>query len=76
MLRSTHPLLKLVADDGTTVVYTSNVGLNNETAMAIPEDQMETYKIGSICAFIAWVSYVLAVWAFKAVLVFLYNRLT
>ncbi|KAL4919018.1 hypothetical protein BDW62DRAFT_217131 [Aspergillus aurantiobrunneus] len=59
-----------------TAVYSSNIGLNTETAMQIPDDQVEGYKIGSVCAFVAWLAYIFAVWSFKAVLVFLYTRLT
>ncbi|KAL4799610.1 hypothetical protein BDV19DRAFT_385378 [Aspergillus venezuelensis] len=59
-----------------TAVYSSNIGLNDETAMQIPEEQVRSYRIGSICAFVAWLAYIFAVWAFKGVLVFLYTRLT
>ncbi|KAL4969811.1 uncharacterized protein BDV14DRAFT_195341 [Aspergillus stella-maris] len=59
-----------------TAVYDSNIGLNDETAMQIPDHEIRSYRIGSICAFVAWLAYILAVWAFKGVLVFLYTRLT
>ncbi|KAL4779017.1 hypothetical protein BJX76DRAFT_341893 [Aspergillus varians] len=59
-----------------TVVYPSNIGLNEETALQIPDSEVPSYKIGSVCGFIAWLAYILAVWSFKAVLVFLYTRLT
>ena len=68
--------LEMIPNAATTVVYNSNVGLNDKSAMMIPEDQVPSYRTGSICAFIAWISYILSVWAFKAALVFLYNRLT
>ncbi|OJJ55947.1 hypothetical protein ASPSYDRAFT_60095 [Aspergillus sydowii CBS 593.65] len=59
-----------------TAVYSSNIGLNAETALQIPDSEVGLYKIGSVCAFVAWLAYILAVWAFKGVLVFLYTRLT
>lgn len=59
-----------------TDVYGSNIGLSTETALQIPDSELQSYKIGSICGFLAWIAYILAVWAFKGVLVFLYTRLT
>ncbi|KAE8394479.1 hypothetical protein ETB97_007508 [Aspergillus alliaceus] len=59
-----------------TDVYGSNIGLNEETAALIPDEKVPQIRKGSICAFVAWVTYIGMVWAFKGVLVFLYNRLT
>ncbi|KAL3476714.1 hypothetical protein BJX99DRAFT_138480 [Aspergillus californicus] len=59
-----------------TAVYNSNIGLNTETALQVPDSEVHSYTLGSICAFVAWLAYILAVWSFKAVLVFLYTRLT
>ncbi|KAL2827219.1 hypothetical protein BDW59DRAFT_179220 [Aspergillus cavernicola] len=59
-----------------TAVYSSNIGLDTETALQVPDSEVNSYKIGSVCAFVAWLAYILAVWSFKAVLVFLYTRLT
>ncbi|OQE17726.1 hypothetical protein PENFLA_c023G05071 [Penicillium flavigenum] len=59
-----------------TDVYGSNIGLNEKTAMEVPDSQVATLRTGSIDAFVAWVSYVFMVWLFKGVLMFLYNRLT
>ncbi|KAL4987331.1 hypothetical protein BDW68DRAFT_177935 [Aspergillus falconensis] len=59
-----------------TDVYSSNIGLNEETAAQVPDDQIEFLRKGSIFAFIAWLSYIFMVWSFKAVLIFLYSRLT
>ncbi|BCS17649.1 uncharacterized protein APUU_10477S [Aspergillus puulaauensis] len=59
-----------------TAVYSSNIGLDTETALQVPDSEVALYKIGSVCAFVAWLAYILAVWAFKGVLVFLYTRLT
>ncbi|KAE8347035.1 hypothetical protein BDV24DRAFT_158029 [Aspergillus arachidicola] len=59
-----------------TDVYGSNIGLNEKTAELIPDEKVSGIRKGSICAFIAWITYICMVWAFKGVLVFLYNRLT
>ncbi|PLB40376.1 uncharacterized protein BDW47DRAFT_135147 [Aspergillus candidus] len=59
-----------------TDVYGSNIGLTPETARDIPDDEVPSYRIGSVCGFVAWIAYIVAVWAFKGVLVFLCNRLT
>ncbi|KXG53247.1 uncharacterized protein PGRI_002970 [Penicillium griseofulvum] len=59
-----------------TDVYGSNIGLNEKTAMEVPDSQVATLRTGSIHAFIAWLSYVFMVWSFKGVLMFFYNRLT
>ncbi|KAJ5689627.1 hypothetical protein N7462_004019 [Penicillium macrosclerotiorum] len=59
-----------------TAVHKSNIGLNNKTAMEIPDDEIADYRAGSIDAFIAWISYIALVWAFKGVLMFLYGRMT
>ncbi|KAJ5092849.1 hypothetical protein N7456_008710 [Penicillium angulare] len=59
-----------------TSVHMSNIGLNKETAMAIPESMVADYRTGSIDAFIAWIAYIAMVWAFKGVLLCLYHRMT
>ncbi|CBF71747.1 hypothetical protein AN6924.2 [Aspergillus nidulans FGSC A4] len=59
-----------------TDVYGSNIGLNEQTALEVPDDQVEDLREGSIYAFIAWLSYIFLVWSFKGVLIFLYSRLT
>ena len=66
----------MIPNAATTVVYNSNVGLDDKTAMMIPDNQLGSYRTGSICAFVAWIAYILSVWGFKTALVFLYNRLT
>lgn len=57
-------------------VYGSNIGLTSETALDIPDNEVPSYTIGSVCGFVAWIAYIVAVWAFKGVLVFLCTRLT
>ncbi|KAL4771973.1 hypothetical protein BDW60DRAFT_207705 [Aspergillus nidulans var. acristatus] len=59
-----------------TDVYGSNIGLNAQTALEVPDDKVEDLREGSIYAFIAWLSYIFLVWSFKGVLIFLYSRLT
>ncbi|PWY84758.1 hypothetical protein BO70DRAFT_423741 [Aspergillus heteromorphus CBS 117.55] len=59
-----------------TSVYGSNIGLNETTAAEVPDDEVADLRQGSIYAFLAWLSYIFMAWAFKGVLVFLYNRLT
>ncbi|KAJ5971654.1 uncharacterized protein N7479_001572 [Penicillium vulpinum] len=59
-----------------TDVYGSNIGLNEKTAMEVPDSQVAALRTGSIHAFVAWISYIFMVWLFKGVLMFLYNRLT
>ncbi|KAL4915693.1 hypothetical protein BDW62DRAFT_219242 [Aspergillus aurantiobrunneus] len=59
-----------------TDVFGSNIGLNDQSALAVPDDQVDSLREGSIDAFIAWLSYIFMVWSFKGVLIFLYSRLT
>lgn len=54
----------------------SNIGLDEKSALEVPDDQVPILRKGSIQAFIAWLSYIFMVWSFKGVLMFLYNRLT
>ncbi|KAJ5503865.1 hypothetical protein N7463_006739 [Penicillium fimorum] len=67
-----HTVLLYLCND----VYGSNIGLNEKTAMEVPDNQVTALRTGSIDAFIAWISYICMVWSFKGVLMFLYNRLT
>lgn len=62
--------------DYKTAVHSSNIGLNEKSAMEIPDDLVSDYRQGSLDAFIAWIAYIATVWAFKGVLVILYNRMT
>ncbi|KAK2771063.1 hypothetical protein FQN53_005220 [Emmonsiellopsis sp. PD_33] len=57
-------------------VFGSNIGFNEETAMLVPDSEIPRRRKGAIFAFIAWLCYIFLVWAFKGVLMFLYNRLT
>ena len=44
--------------------------------MEVPDDQVAALRLGSIHAFIAWLSYIFMAWSFKGVLLLLYNQLT
>lgn len=57
-------------------VYGSNIGLTPKSAMEVPDDQVAALRLGSIHAFIAWLSYIFLAWSFKGVLLLLYNQLT
>ncbi|KAI5924177.1 hypothetical protein F4810DRAFT_719425 [Camillea tinctor] len=56
--------------------FGNNIGLNSETAMAIPDADVPRIVKGSKHAYVAWVFYILLIWTLKMVLLFLYNRLT
>ncbi|KAI0011512.1 hypothetical protein F4779DRAFT_615534 [Xylariaceae sp. FL0662B] len=54
----------------------NNVGLNEQTALEVPDSDVPRLIEGSKHAYAAWVFYILLIWSLKAVLLFLYNRLT
>lgn len=54
----------------------SNIGLNEKSAMEVPDSEVHKLQQGGIFAFLAWISYICLVWSFKGVLMFLYNRIT
>lgn len=54
----------------------SNIGLNEKSAMEVPDSEVHKLQQGGIYAFVAWISYICLVWSFKGVLMFLYNRIT
>ncbi|KAI9926619.1 hypothetical protein ASPWEDRAFT_187222 [Aspergillus wentii DTO 134E9] len=65
----------------TTFLYTcalfgNNIGLNPETAAAIPDSQVPQLVKGSKHAYAAWIFYILLVWSLKGVVIFLYSRIT
>ena len=57
-------------------IYGNNIGLNAETAMQVPDSEVPRLIKGSKLAFAAWIFYIGLVWSLKAVLLFLYNRMT
>lgn len=56
--------------------FGNNIGLNEESAMAIPDEDLPRLIKGSKHAFVAWVCYIVLVWNLKGVLLLLYSRLT
>jgi hypothetical protein len=57
-------------------LFGHNIGLNEKTAMEIPDDKVPRIKKGSMLAFWAWIFYIALVWSLKGTLLFFYNRLT
>ncbi|BCS23518.1 uncharacterized protein APUU_31743A [Aspergillus puulaauensis] len=54
----------------------TNIGLDAETAMAVPESQFENMILGSKLAFMNWIWYICYIWCLKGVLLCLYWKLT
>ncbi|CRG83327.1 putative protein Mb3657 [Talaromyces islandicus] len=54
----------------------NNIGLNETTAMQVPDNQVPILVLGSKLAYAAWVFYILLIWSLKSVLLSLYIRLT
>ncbi|KAL3484717.1 hypothetical protein BJX62DRAFT_248176 [Aspergillus germanicus] len=54
----------------------TNIGLNEETAMLVPESQIPDMIRGSKLAFMNWIWYICYIWCLKGVLLCLYWKLT
>jgi hypothetical protein len=54
----------------------NNIGLNETSAMQVPDSQVAVLVLGSKLAYAAWVFYILLIWSLKSVLLCLYVRLT
>lgn len=54
----------------------NNIGLNETTAMEVPDSQVPILALGSKLAYAAWMFYILLIWSLKSVLLSLYIRLT
>ncbi|KAI3323400.1 hypothetical protein HD806DRAFT_535225 [Xylariaceae sp. AK1471] len=54
----------------------SNIGLNEQTALAVPDGDVPRLAEGSKLAYAAWIFFILLIWTLKGVLLLLYNRLT
>ncbi|CAK4033715.1 hypothetical protein AC578_739 [Lecanosticta acicola] len=52
-----------------------NVGLNAQTALAVPDDQVASLAMGSKLAFINWIWYINLLWSLKGVLMVIYFKL-
>jgi len=54
----------------------NNIGLNEKTAMLIPQSQISDMVLGSKLAFMNWIWYMCYIWCLKGVLLCLYWKLT
>lgn len=59
-----------------TGLYGNNIGLNEQTAMLVPDAQVPHLELGSKLAFMNWIWYLCYIWCLKGVLLCLYNKLT
>ncbi|KAL3463504.1 hypothetical protein BJX64DRAFT_256842 [Aspergillus heterothallicus] len=57
-------------------IFGTNIGLNAETAMAVPDSQIDDMIFGSKLAFMNWIWYICYIWCLKGVLLCLYWKLT
>ncbi|EME47820.1 hypothetical protein DOTSEDRAFT_69676 [Dothistroma septosporum NZE10] len=53
----------------------NNVGLNEVTAMLVPDSQIPAMTLGSKLAFMNWIWYISLIWALKGVLLTIYVKL-
>jgi hypothetical protein len=54
----------------------TNIGLNEESAMLVPDNQIPDMVRGSKLAFMNWIWYICYIWSLKGVLLCLYWKLT
>ncbi|CAG8907157.1 unnamed protein product [Penicillium egyptiacum] len=57
-------------------VYGNNIGLNEQTAMLVPDSKISHMILGSKLAFMNWIWYICYIWCLKGVLLCLYWKLT
>lgn len=57
-------------------VFGNNIGLNEQTAMLVPENKVADMVLGSKLAFMNWIWYICYIWCLKGVLLCLYWKLT
>ncbi|KAJ6159936.1 hypothetical protein N7497_004473 [Penicillium chrysogenum] len=57
-------------------VYGNNIGLNEQTAMLVPDSKIPHMILGSKLAFMNWIWYICYIWCLKGVLLCLYWKLT
>ncbi|KAJ5199460.1 hypothetical protein N7491_011335 [Penicillium cf. griseofulvum] len=57
-------------------LYGNNIGLNEQTAMLVPDSKMADMILGSKLAFMNWIWYICYIWCLKGVLLCLYWKLT
>ncbi|CDM35709.1 unnamed protein product [Penicillium roqueforti FM164] len=57
-------------------VYGNNIGLDEQTAMLVPDSKISDMILGSKLAFMNWIWYICYIWCLKGVLLCLYWKLT
>ncbi|OQE39909.1 hypothetical protein PENCOP_c006G05064 [Penicillium coprophilum] len=57
-------------------IYGNNIGLDEQTAMLVPDSKMADMILGSKLAFMNWIWYICYIWCLKGVLLCLYWKLT
>ncbi|KAJ6035051.1 uncharacterized protein N7446_009811 [Penicillium canescens] len=57
-------------------LFGNNIGLNDKTAMLVPDSKMHNMILGSKLAFMNWIWYICYIWCLKGVLLCLYWKLT
>ncbi|KAJ5958953.1 uncharacterized protein N7479_006103 [Penicillium vulpinum] len=57
-------------------LYGNNIGLDEQTAMLVPDSKMSDMILGSKLAFMNWIWYICYIWCLKGVLLCLYWKLT
>ncbi|KAF2233333.1 hypothetical protein EV356DRAFT_524498 [Viridothelium virens] len=55
--------------------YGNNIGLNDQTAMEVPESKIPSLVLGSKLAFMNWIWYLCFIWCLKGVLLSLYAKM-
>ncbi|KAH8433347.1 uncharacterized protein LDX57_010982 [Aspergillus melleus] len=57
-------------------IFGNNIGLNEQTAMQVPESKVPDMILGSKLAFMNWIWYLCYIWCLKGVLLCLYHKMT
>ncbi|KAI1803886.1 hypothetical protein F4811DRAFT_562185 [Daldinia bambusicola] len=57
-------------------IYGSSVGQTYESALALTDEQVESYRTGDKLTFASWICYICLIWTMKGVVLFYYDRLT
>ncbi|CAG7942766.1 unnamed protein product [Penicillium salamii] len=57
-------------------IFGNNIGLNEQTALLVPDSKVPDMILGSKLAFMNWIWYICYIWCLKGVLLCLYWKLT
>ncbi|CAG7921990.1 unnamed protein product [Penicillium olsonii] len=57
-------------------IFGNNIGLNEQTALLVPDSKIDKMILGSKLAFMNWIWYICYIWCLKGVLLCLYWKLT